>query len=92
MQRFRYLVVFEKAAHNYAAYSPDLPGCVATGATLAETRESMREAMAFHLEAMLRDGDEIPPSDPNDTAEYLEVDVANPASVTGHADDRPSAT
>lgn len=82
MQKFRYLVVFEKAAHNYSAYSPELPGVVATGATLAETRQSMREAMAFHLEAMLRDGDEIPENDPNDIAEYLEVEVAQPASAT----------
>lgn len=83
MQRFRYLVVFEKAAHNYSAYFPELPGCVATGTTLAETRESMRGAMAFHLESMLRDGDDVPPSNPNDIAEYLEVDVASPASITG---------
>jgi predicted RNase H-like HicB family nuclease len=47
MQRFRYLVVFEKAAHNYSAYFPELPGCVATGTTFAETRESMRGAMTF---------------------------------------------
>ncbi len=49
-------VVFERAASNYAAYVPDLPGCVATGRTRAEVERHIREAIAFHLDGMRRDG------------------------------------
>jgi predicted RNase H-like HicB family nuclease len=52
----RYLVVVERAPHNYAAYSPDLPGCVATGATRGETIENMRQAIAMHLAGLQKDG------------------------------------
>ena len=45
----RFLVVIEKAGDNYSAYSPDLPGCVATGATRKETEERMREAIKLHV-------------------------------------------
>jgi predicted RNase H-like HicB family nuclease len=48
----RYVVVFEKAPNNWAAYSPDVPGCAATGATKEETAQSMREALEFHLEGL----------------------------------------
>lgn len=57
----RYVVVLEDASANYSAYVPDLPGCVATGATVEATVTAIREAMAFHLEAMKRDGDPVPP-------------------------------
>jgi len=56
----RYVVVLADAGNNYSAYAPDLPGCVATGRTIEETVSSIRRAMAFHLEAMRRDGDPIP--------------------------------
>ena len=52
----RYAIVIEKAEGNYSAYAPDLPGCVATGATLAEVEFEMREAIAFHLEELRADG------------------------------------
>jgi len=52
----RYLVVIERAPHNYAAYSPDLPGCVTTGATREETLENMRQAIAMHLAGLQEDG------------------------------------
>ena len=48
----RYAAVFEKAPNNWAAYLPDLPGCITTGATLVETRRNIREAIQLHLEAM----------------------------------------
>ncbi|MDQ6906617.1 MAG: type II toxin-antitoxin system HicB family antitoxin [Chloroflexota bacterium] len=57
----QYLVVVEKAEHNYAAYVPDLPGCVSTGKTIEQTLDNIREAIAFHLEGMSRDGDPLPP-------------------------------
>jgi predicted RNase H-like HicB family nuclease len=67
----RYLVVVERAPHNYAAYSPDLPGCVATGATREETLENMRQAIAMHLAGLQEDGESAPP--PSATAEYLVI-------------------
>lgn len=57
-----YVVVLEEAGTNFCAYIPDLPGCVSTGATVEETVTHIREAMAFHLESMRRDGEAIPPA------------------------------
>jgi predicted RNase H-like HicB family nuclease len=56
-----YRIVIEKAAGNYSAYSPDLPGCVATGATPQETRARMREAMGLHIAGLREDGLRVPP-------------------------------
>ncbi len=67
----RYAIVIEKAATNYAAYVPDLPGCVATGDTLEETEKLIREAVEFHLEGLRADGLPIPP--PISQVEYVEV-------------------
>ena len=71
----KYTIVIEKAPNNYAAYAPDLPGCIATGATRDEVVEQMREAIGFHLEGLQRDGDPVPP--PQTTA--AQVDVPLPA-------------
>ncbi len=59
----RYAIVIEKADGNYSAYAPDLPGCVATGATLEETEAAMREAIRFHIEGLLEDGLPVPASE-----------------------------
>ncbi len=67
----KYLIVIEKAPNNYAAFSPDLPGCVATGATHAEVEERMREAIRLHLDGMREDGIAIP--EPSSVAEYIEA-------------------
>ena len=56
----RYLVVIEKGPRNYSAYSPDVPGCVATGRTLDDTTRSMREALEGHLEVMADYGEPAP--------------------------------
>ena len=56
----KYLVVIEKAAKNYSAYSPDVPGCVATGKTVAETRREFKKALAMHLELLRERGQAIP--------------------------------
>lgn len=56
----RYLVVFEKSAENYSCFAPDVPGCVSAGETLEEARLGMAEALRFHFEGMLEDGDPIP--------------------------------
>jgi predicted RNase H-like HicB family nuclease len=67
----RYAVVIEKAAGNYSAYVPDLPGCVATGATLEAVDEEIRAAIRFHSEGLKADGIEIP--QPSSIAEYVEA-------------------
>jgi predicted RNase H-like HicB family nuclease len=67
----RYAVVIEKADANYSAYVPDLPGCVATGATIQEAESQIREAIAFHLDGMREDGLPIPA--PTSTVEYIEL-------------------
>lgn len=67
----RFLVVIEKANENYSAYSPDLPGCVATGATRQEAEENMHEAIEMHVQGLLEDGLPIP--QPQASAEYIAV-------------------
>jgi len=70
----KYAVVFEKASHNWAAYVPDLPGCVTTGKTLDETRRLIAEAIEFHIEGMLLHGEEVP--EPTTVADTIEVPAA----------------
>ena len=67
----RYAVVIEKAGGNYSAYVPDLPGCVATGATVAEVEREIKEAIRFHLDGMREDGAPIPK--PSAVCEYVEA-------------------
>ena len=50
-----YAVIVEQAGRNYSAYAPDLPGCVATGKTVAETLERMRGAIRLHLQGLAED-------------------------------------
>jgi predicted RNase H-like HicB family nuclease len=56
----RYAVVIEKTDTGYGAYVPDLPGCVAAGATYEETDRLIREAIPFHIEGLRRNGDPVP--------------------------------
>jgi predicted RNase H-like HicB family nuclease len=56
----KYFVIYEKTATGFSAYVPDLPGCIATGATLEETKANMRGAVEFHLDGMREDGTPIP--------------------------------
>ena len=67
----RYAVVIEKGDGNYAAYVPDLPGCVATGATIEATEREIRRAIRFHLDGLRADGLPIP--EPSSRVEYIEV-------------------
>jgi predicted RNase H-like HicB family nuclease len=67
----RYAVVIEKASQNFSAYVPDLPGCVATGATIAEAEQQIQEAIAFHLDGLREAGFPIPPS--TTLCEYVEA-------------------
>jgi predicted RNase H-like HicB family nuclease len=67
----RYAVVIEDAGSNFSAYVPDLPGCVATGETIEETEQAIREAIELHLEGLRQDGVAIPR--PSSQVEYIEV-------------------
>jgi len=67
----RYAIVIEKAQGNYSAYVPDLPGCVATGATPEEVESEIRSAIEFHLEGLREDGLSIP--EPASRVEYVDV-------------------
>ena len=58
----RFLIVIEKAKKNYSAYSPDLPGCIATGRTREETERRMHEAIELHIRGLIEDGQNIPKS------------------------------
>ena len=67
----RYLILIEGGPpSNYSAWSPDLPGCVATGDTLDEVEREMRAAIAFHLEGLAEDGEPTP--DPSGPGVYVE--------------------
>jgi len=66
----RYAVVIEKAEGNYSAYLPDLPGCIATGATLAAVEKDIRDAIRFHIDGLKADG--LPVTAPTRIAEYIE--------------------
>lgn len=67
----RYAVVIEKANGNYSAYVPDLPGCVATGATVGEVERELRDAIRFHIEGLRADGIGVP--EPTSIADYVEA-------------------
>jgi predicted RNase H-like HicB family nuclease len=67
----RYLVIIEESATGFSAFLPDLPGCIATGATRDEVANAMQECVEFHLEGLRESGDPVPP--PCLTATYVEV-------------------
>jgi predicted RNase H-like HicB family nuclease len=67
----KYLVVFERAGDNYSAYSPDVPGCIATGGTRDEVERNIQEAISFHVEGLIHDG--LPLPEQVSFTEYVEV-------------------
>lgn len=67
----RFLVVIEKANNNYSAYSPDLPGCVATGSTREEVEKNIYEAIEMHVQGLIEDNLPIPKSE--SFAEYVAI-------------------
>lgn len=74
----RYVIIVEPGEHNYSAYVPDVPGVVATGATVGEVTDMMREALEFHLEGLQLAGEPLP--EPSVIASA--VDVAYPAPLS----------
>lgn len=67
----KYLIVIEETSTGFSAYSPDLPGCVSTGATQSEVEQSMREAIAFHLDGLREEGQPVP--EPHTYSAYVEL-------------------
>lgn len=67
----RFLIVVEKAGSNFSAYSPDLPGCIATGAAPEETKARMQAAIDMHVQGLRED--HLPIPEPSAIAEYVEV-------------------
>jgi predicted RNase H-like HicB family nuclease len=67
----RYLVIIEESATGFSAFLPDVPGCIATGATREDVESAMRKGVEFHLDALRESGEPVPP--PRSTATYVEV-------------------
>lgn len=69
----RYPILIARCETNYSAHCPDVPGCIATGATLEQVKQRMKEALEFHFEGMRLDGEAVPP--PESIVEYVDVDI-----------------
>jgi len=67
----RYAIVIEKAESNYAAYVPDLPGCVSTGKDIHEVERNIREAIRLHIEGLRQD--HLPVPEPSALCEYVDA-------------------
>jgi predicted RNase H-like HicB family nuclease len=67
----KFAVVIEEGPNNYSAYVPDLPGCISTGKTLAEIEKNIRDAIEYHIEGMIEDGDPVP----EPTSRVMEVEL-----------------
>ncbi len=70
----KYAIVIERTETNFSAYAPDLPGCVATGASVAEVEADMKAAIEFHIEGLRADGLAVP--EPSSIVEYVEAIAA----------------
>ena len=68
---YRFLIVIEKTKNNFSAYSPDLPGCVATGKTREEAERNMHEAVEMHVQGLLED--KLPIPEGTTSAEYIAI-------------------
>ncbi len=75
---YSFLIIIEQGSHNYSAYAPDLPGCIATGKTLEEVKKNMKEAIELHLRGMIEDNEAIPI--PQTMAAFVDVPAPPPAA------------
>jgi len=88
----KFLIILEKGGRNYSAYSPDIPGCIATGRSVEATLNEMRAALVFHIEGLLQNGDAVPsPKSLNyyidktdeissdDILAHIEIEIPEPA-------------
>ena len=83
----RYAVVIEKADRNYSAYVPDLPGCVATGATIEEVERELLDAIRFHIRGLEQDG--LPLPEPTSRAEYVDLQLSTCVARIALGSDAP---
>ncbi len=67
----RYAIVIENAGNNFSAHVPDLPGCIATGASVKDVEQAIREAIELHIAGLREDGEPVPP--PSSQVEYVDV-------------------
>jgi len=67
----KYLVVVEESASGFSAYSPDVPGCIATGNSKTDVERQIAQAIAFHIESMRTEGLAVP--EPHSFSAYVEV-------------------
>lgn len=74
MAKLEYVVVIERGSSSFGAYVPDLPGCVAVAETEGEEVDDIREAIRFHLEGMIADGDPIPPA--HSSSRRIDIEVS----------------
>ena len=83
----KYLIVVEKTATGFSAYSPDVPGCVSTGRTEEETETNMKEAIEFHVDGLKQEG--LPVPQPSTKSAYVEISARkiplNPPLAKGEA-------
>jgi predicted RNase H-like HicB family nuclease len=78
----KFLIIIEKGENNYSAYSPDVPECAATGESVESTLQHIRNALEFHFEGMLQNGDEIP--EPKSLSYYLQKPTKSQARTFLH--------
>ena len=71
IEAMKYLIVIEQTSSGYSAYSPDLPGCVATAGTKEEIQREMKDAIAFHLDGLREEGLAIP--EPHSSSSYVDI-------------------
>jgi predicted RNase H-like HicB family nuclease len=67
----KYLIVIEKTETGFSAYSPDLPGCIATGETRQDIEQTLRDAIEFHIEGLRKEGYEVP--EPSSYSTYVDI-------------------
>jgi len=85
----RYLVIYESGPNNLSGFAPDVPGCASTGSSLEDMRKNLREALEFHIEGLLLEGEPIPPAvttmvevPDQGFAEWLDVSLPVPEAIS----------
>ena len=84
--KLKYAVVFEQTPNNYSAYAPDVPGCISTGKTWDEMQEMIREALTFHIEFLMEEGDSVP-----EPKMSIEEAIAHHSEALAECDKEPIA-
>jgi predicted RNase H-like HicB family nuclease len=70
----QFLIIIEKANGNYSSFSPDIPGCIATGKTAQEAKRKIREAIEFHIEGLVKEG--LPVPKPSSKSDYVSLEIS----------------